>query len=217
MSIYWYNNQPLLAFIFIFLRNFLMNKLTKISATALVALFLAACDKPAEKAPATEPTKTTEAAPTTTAPATEAAKPAETAVAAPSEAAKADYQKLVDWNTAQESTMATAQAELQKKLATQDPKQIQEGLSAFNKKVEETVKSLDAIEVSDAQIKTFKEKTKSVLTLSSEVISEQVKTISTPNDQAALQAVQQKAQSLIEAGNELQKLNVELQQRFSAK
>ncbi|MDW0616262.1 hypothetical protein P2G70_01640 [Mannheimia haemolytica] len=105
----------------------------------------------------------------------------------------------------------------QKKLATQDPKQIQEGLSAFNKKVEETVKSLDAIEVSDAQIKTFKEKTKSVLTLSSEVISEQVKTISTPNDQAALQAVQQKAQSLIEAGNELQKLNVELQQRFSAK
>lgn len=69
----------------------------------------------------------------------------------------------------------------------------------------------------DAQIKTFKEKTKSVLTLSSEVISEQVKTISTPNDQAALQAVQQKAQSLIEAGNELQKLNVELQQRFSAK
>ncbi|GAB1651734.1 hypothetical protein [Mannheimia haemolytica] len=49
------------------------------------------------------------------------------------------------------------------------------------------------------------------------MISEQVKTISTPNDQAALQAVQQKAQSLIEAGNELQKLNVELQQRFSAK
>ncbi|HHW7507281.1 TPA: lipoprotein HlpB [Mannheimia haemolytica] len=194
-----------------------MSKLTKISATALVALFLAACDKPAEKAPATEPAKTTEAAPATTTPAAEAAKPAEITVAAPSEAAKADYQKLVDWNTAQESTMATAQAELQKKLATQDPKQIQEGLSAFNKKVEETVKSLDAIEVSDAQIKTFKEKTKSVLTLSSEVISEQVKTISTPNDQAALQAVQQKAQSLIEAGNELQKLNVELQQRFSAK
>lgn len=195
-----------------------MNKLTKISATALVALFLAACDKPAEKAPAAEPAKTTEAAPApATAPTAEAAKPAETTVAAPSEAAKADFQKLVDWNASQESAMAAAQAELQQKLASQDPKQIQEGLSAFNKKVEETVKSLDAIEVSDAQIKTFKEKTKSVLTLSSEVISEQVKTISTPNDQAALQSVQQKAQSLIEAGNELQKLNVELQQRFSAK
>lgn len=195
-----------------------MNKLTKISATALVALFLAACDKPAEKAPAAEPAKTTEAAPTTaTAPTAEAAKPAETTVAAPSEAAKADFQKLVDWNASQESAMSAAQAELQQKLASQDPKQIQEGLSTFNKKVEETVKSLDAIEVSDAQIKTFKEKTKSVLTLSSEVISEQVKTISTPNDQAALQSVQQKAQSLIEAGNELQKLNVELQQRFSAK
>lgn len=34
-----------------------MNKLSKISATALVALFLAACDKPAEKAPVTEPAK----------------------------------------------------------------------------------------------------------------------------------------------------------------
>jgi len=32
-----------------------MNKFTKISATALLALFLTACDKPADKAPETKP------------------------------------------------------------------------------------------------------------------------------------------------------------------
>lgn len=193
-----------------------MTKLTKISATALVALFLAACDKPAEKAPAAEPAKAEPAKAETsqTQPAaTESVKPVE----ALSEAAKADFQKLVEWNTSQESSMAAAQAELQQKLATQDPKQIQEGLNAFNKKVEDTLKSLDTIEVADAQMKAFKEKTKSVLMLSSEVLSEQVKTLSTQNDQAAVQALQQKTQTLIEAGNELQKLNVELQQRFMAK
>ncbi|HGO5853689.1 TPA: lipoprotein HlpB [Mannheimia haemolytica] len=195
-----------------------MNKLTKISATALVALFLAACDKPAQKAPATEPAKTTEAAPATTAPAAEAAKPAQTTVTTTeTEAAKADYQKLVAWNDAQDKSMQAAQAELQQKLATQDPKQIQEGLTAFNSKVEETVKSLDAIEVSDAQIKTFKEKTKSVLTLSSEVLSDQVKAISNPNDEALKQAVQKKAETLMQANTELQKLSNELQQRFAAK
>lgn len=196
--------------------EFLMTKLTKISATALVALFLAACDKPAEKAPAAEPAKAEPAKAETsqTQPAaTESVKPVE----ALSEAAKADFQKLVEWNTSQESSMAAAQAELQQKLATQDPKQIQEGLNAFNKKVEDTLKSLDTIEVADAQMKAFKEKTKSVLMLSSEVLSEQVKTLSTQNDQAAVQALQQKTQTLIEAGNELQKLNVELQQRFMAK
>ncbi|HGO5815193.1 TPA: lipoprotein HlpB [Mannheimia haemolytica] len=195
-----------------------MNKLTKISATALVALFLAACDKPAQKAPAAEPAKTTEAAPATTAPAAEAAKPAQTTVTTTeTEAAKADYQKLVAWNDAQDKSMQAAQAELQQKLATQDPKQIQEGLTAFNSKVEETVKSLDAIEVSDAQIKTFKEKTKSVLTLSSEVLSDQVKAISNPNDEALKQAVQKKAETLMQANTELQKLSNELQQRFAAK
>ncbi|MDY2946517.1 MAG: lipoprotein HlpB [Mannheimia varigena] len=190
-----------------------MNKFTKISATALVALFLAACEKPAQKTAETAPAATTE-----TQAATTAAKPAEmTEVAAPTEAAKADYQKLVAWNAEQEASMAAAQAELQQKLATQDAKQMQDGLSTFSKKVEDTVKSLDAVEVSDTQLKEFKEKTKSVLTLSNEVISEQVKALSNPSDEAAKQALQQKTQTLINAGNELQQLNVALQQRFAAK
>lgn len=185
-----------------------MNKFTKISATALVALFLAACDKPAPTA--------TEAAPATT-PAVETAKPAETTVAAPSEAAKADYQKLATWNAEQEKSMQAAQVELQQKLATQDAAQMQEGLVAFNKKVEDTVKSLEAVDVSDAQLKELKEKSKSALTLSSEVLNEQVKVLSNPTDEALRQSAQKKAEALIEVNTELQKISAEVEKRFSAK
>lgn len=203
-----------------------MNNLTKISATALVALFLAACDKPAQKPAEPAKAETTPAAQTPAEPAkTEAApapaaqpeKAAETTTAAPSEAAKADFQKLVEWNAAQEQTMAAAQAELQQKLTSQDPKQIQEGLSTFSKKVEDTIKSLDAINVSDEQIKAFKEKTKSVLELSSDVLSSQVKVMTTPNDASLVETIQKKSEALIGASTELQKLNAELQQRFMAK
>lgn len=203
-----------------------MNKLSKISATALVALFLAACDKPAEKAPVTEPAKKAE---TTQAPATvETTKPAEAtkapattevkpATEAPSAEAIADFQKIVAWNAEQEKALASSQQDLQQKLATQDSKQIQEGLSQFTKKVDEVVKSLESISVSDEQVKTFKEKTKSVLVLSRYLIAEQVKAISAPNDEAIKQSLQQKTQELVESGNELQKLQADLQQRFMAK
>ncbi|MEG9499187.1 lipoprotein HlpB [Mannheimia indoligenes] len=187
-----------------------MNKFTKISATALVALFLAACDKPAPKAPATE------AAPAAT-PAAETAKQAEMTVAAPSEAAKADYQKLAAWNAEQEKSMQAAQVELQQKLATQDPKQMQEGLVAFNKKVEDTVKSLEAVDLSDAQLKELKEKSKSALTLSSEVLNEQVKVLSNPADEALKQSAQKKSEALIEINTELQRISAEVEKRFSAK
>lgn len=201
-----------------------MNKLTKISATALVALFLAACDKPAEKAPSATETKATETqtqAPAATetkpaeaqAPATTEAKPA---VEAPSAEAMADFQKIVAWNAEQEQALASSQAELQQKLASQDPKQMQEGLSQFTKKVDEVIKSLETINVSDEQVKTFKEKTKDVLALSGSLIADQVKAISSPDDEAIKQSLQQKTQELIESGTELQKLQADLQQRFMA-
>lgn len=189
-----------------------MNKFTKISATALVALFLAACDKPAPAPTAAA----TEAASATT-PAVETAKPAETTVAAPSEAAKADYQKLTAWNAEQEKSMQAAQVELQQKLASQDAQQMQEGLIAFNKKVEDTLKSLDTLDISDAQLKELKEKSKAALTLSSEVLSEQVKVLSNPTEEALKQLAQKKAEALMEVNTELQKIGAEVEKRFSAK
>lgn len=197
-----------------------MNKLTKISATTLVALFLAACDKPAEKAPVATETKPAETQVATETKPTEAKAPATTevkpAVEAPSAEAVADFKKIVAWNAEQEKALASSQAELQQKLASQDPKQMQEGLNQFTKKIDEVVKSLETINVSDEQVKTFKEKTKDVLILSSTLITEQVKAISSPDDETIKQSLKQKNQDLIEAGNELQKLQADLQQRFMA-
>ena len=73
-----------------------MNKFTKISATALFALFLTACDKPADK-PAPAKPETTQPAPEAK---QEAAQPAEAAKPAEATPAQeqADYNKLLEWN-----------------------------------------------------------------------------------------------------------------------
>ena len=206
-----------------------MTKFTKISATALFALFLTACDKPANKsAEAAKPAETTSA----TQP-TEASKPAEATPAAETPKAetaapaaqlsaeelaqgKADFQKILDWNKAQEQIANAAQKTLQEKLATQDPKQIEAALTEFAKTVEDTIKSLDAVEVKNALVKTFKEKTKEVLGLSNSIITDSVKVMSNPTAEAQ-EALKAKAQQLISQGGELQKLQAELQQTFGDK
>ena len=73
-----------------------MNKFTKISATALFALFLTACDKPADKP---TPVKTEINQPASEVK-QEEAKTAETAtsVEAANAQEQADYNKLLEWN-----------------------------------------------------------------------------------------------------------------------
>lgn len=197
-----------------------MNKFTKISATALFALFLTACDKPASKpadAPKAEEPKVE--APKAETPAPAQATPAETAKApeaapASNEQGIADFKKIVDWNQAQEQALAASQAELQQKIATGDKGQIEAALTTFTSKVDEVLKSLDAVEVKDAAVAVFKEKTKQTLTLSNELIAESVKVMANPTAEAQ-QVIQEKSQVLIQAGQELQKLQLELQQKFA--
>lgn len=187
-----------------------MNKFTKISATALFALFLTACDKPANKAaeaPKAETPATAQAAPVETAKAPEA-------TSATNEQGIADFKKIVDWNQAQEQALAASQAELQQKIATGDKGQIEAALKTFTTKVDEVLKSLDAVEVKDAAVALFKDKTKQTLTLSNELIAESVKVMANPTAEAQ-QVIQEKSQVLIQAGQELQKLQLELQQKFA--
>ncbi|WGE89760.1 hypothetical protein [Actinobacillus arthritidis] len=134
----------------------------------------------------------------------------------------ADYKKFQEWYQMQEKTQATAQAEFQKQLAEvmgqqqKDPKAIEALLSNFASKVQETLKSLDAIDVKSEEIKALKDKTKAVLGLSNEVLTEQVKVMSTPANeaQAAQQAIQAKAQQLTQVAQELQKLQADLKAKF---
>lgn len=195
-----------------------MTKFTKISATALFALFLTACDKPADKAaevPKAEATPAQTQAPV----AQQEAAPAETAKPAVQLSAeelaqgKTDLQKILDWNKAQEQAANAAQQKLQTELATNDPKKVEAALVEFTKTVDETVKTLDAVEVKSPLVVAFKAKTKEVLTLSSSIVADSVKVMSQPTPESQ-NALAEKTQQLIQEGNVLQQLQAELQQTF---
>ena len=202
-----------------------MTKFTKISATALFALFLTACDKPADKAAEAPKAEATPAAQTqapaqteTTTPAqssaqTETAKPAVQLSAEELAQGKADLQKILDWNKAQEQAANAAQQKLQTELATNDPKKVETALVEFIKTVDETVKTLDAVEVKSPLVAAFKAKTKEVLTLSSSIVADSVKVMAQPTPESQ-NALAEKTQQLIQEGNVLQQLQAELQQTF---
>ena len=202
-----------------------MTKFTKISATALFALFLTACDKPADKAAEAPKAEATPAAQTqapaqteTTTPAqssaqTETAKPAVQLSAEELAQGKADLQKILDWNKAQEQAANAAQQKLQTELATNDPKKVEAALVEFIKTVDETVTTLDAVEVKSPLVAAFKAKTKEVLTLSSSIVADSVKVMAQPTPESQ-NALAEKTQQLIQEGNVLQQLQAELQQTF---
>lgn len=196
-----------------------MTKLTKISATALFALFLTACDKPADKAAEVPKAEATPAVQTQAPVAQQETAPAETAKPAVQLSAeelaqgKTDLQKILDWNKAQEQAANAAQQKLQTELATNDPKKVEAALVEFTKTVDETVKTLDAVEVKSPLVAAFKAKTKEVLTLSSSIVADSVKVMAQPTPESQ-NALAEKTQQLIQEGNVLQQLQAELQQTF---
>ena len=189
-----------------------MNKFTKISATALFALFLTACDKPADK-PAPAKTETTQPAPEAK---QEAAKPAE---ATPAQE-QADYNKLLEWNASQAQAQMAAQQKLQSDLTAavqaKDEKKIEEAIKTFNKTVEDTIASLDKLEVASPSVKNIKDQNKEVLALSSELLVEQLglATQKAPSE-AQTKALQEKVQKLQTAVVKLQQDSAALAQKFA--
>ena len=181
-----------------------MNKFTKISATALLALFLTACDKPADKAAEAKP----EAAQTQ-------------AVSEVKVDEKGDYQKLVDWNKAQEQTQLQSQQKFQQDLVAavqaQDEKKVKEAIETFNQSVKDTITSLDALDVKAESIKSIKEQTKNVLSFASGLLVDQANMSFTNPTQTPEQqkAYAEKAEVLRKAMAELQKQSVELEQKFN--
>ncbi|WP_301098066.1 lipoprotein HlpB [Otariodibacter sp.] len=190
-----------------------MNKFTKISATVLFAIFLTACDTATKnKTTATPEVQKAEATQTTT---ENTQVNNDTATDTIDTQAVEDFQKLVAWNQSQEQSMAAAQTELQQKLATQDQTQIQQAMTAFKAKVDDVLKSLEALDIKNAEVNTFKEKTKETLVLSNSLIEESVKAMGmgTPTEEAQ-KTIQEKSQQLMQSGEDLQKLQAELQQKY---
>ena len=189
-----------------------MNKFTKISVTALFALFLTACDKPADK-PAPAKPETTQPAPEAK---QEAAKPAE---ATPAQE-QADYNKLLEWNASQAQAQMAAQQKLQSDLTAavqaKDEKKVEEAIKTFNKSVEDAIASLDKLDVTSPSVKSIKDQNKEVLALSSELLVEQLglATQKAPSE-AQTKALQEKVQKLQTAVVKLQQDSAALAQKFA--
>ena len=191
-----------------------MNKFTKISATALFALFalfLTACDKPADK-PAPAKTETTQPAPEAK---QEAAKPAE---ATPAQE-QADYNKLLEWNASQAQAQMAAQQKLQSDLTAavqaKDDKKIEEAIKTFNKTVEDTIASLDKLDITAPSVKNIKDQNKEVLALSSELLVDQLNLATKAPTEEQTKAYQAKVEKLQAAVAKLQKDGADLAQKFA--
>ena len=188
-----------------------MNKFTKISATALFALFLTACDKPADK-PAPAKPETTQPAPEAK---QEAAKPAE---ATPAQE-QADYNKLLEWNASQAQAQMAAQQKLQSDLTAagqaKDEKKIEEAIKTFNKAVEDAIASLDKLDVTSPSVKSIKDQNKEVLALSSESLVDQLNLATKAPTEEQTKAYQAKVEKLQAAVAKLQKDGADLAQKFA--
>ena len=188
-----------------------MNKFTKISATALFALFLTACDKPADK-PAPAKPETTQPSPEAK---QEAAKPAE---ATPAQE-QADYNKLLEWNASQAQAQMAAQQKLQSDLTAavqaKDEKKIEEAIKTFNKTVEDTIASLDKLDITAPSVKSIKDQNKEVLALSSELLVDQLNLATKAPTEEQTKAYQAKVEKLQAAVAKLQKDGADLAQKFA--
>ena len=201
-----------------------MNKFTKISATALFALFLTACDKPANKPAETAAPEKTPAAATqekAAAPATEAAKPATEAAkpAAADEMAqgKADLEKVLAWDSQNQGQMVKLQQELQAKAASGDPKQIEEAVKGFTAYIDDTIKSLDSLDIKNTQVVDFRNLAKDVLGLSRDVMVDSLKIASNPQDADLQKGLQTKVQDLMQKSQNLLNSQNELKTKFGIK
>ena len=201
-----------------------MTKFTKISATALFALFLTACDKPANKPAETAAPEKTPAAATqekAAAPATEAAKPATEAAkpAAADEMAqgKADLEKVLAWDSQNQGQMVKLQQELQAKAASGDPKQIEEAVKGFTAYIDDTIKSLDSLDIKNAQVVDFRNLAKDVLGLSRDVMVDSLKIASNPQDADLQKGLQTKVQDLMQKSQNLLSSQNELKTKFGIK
>ena len=201
-----------------------MTKFTKISATALFALFLTACDKPANKPAETAAPEKTPAAATqekAAAPATEAAKPATEAAkpAAADEMAqgKADLEKVLAWDSQNQGQMVKLQQELQAKAASGDPKQIEEAVKGFTAYIDDTIKSLDSLDIKNTQVVDFRNLAKDVLGLSRDVMVDSLKIASNPQDAELQKGLQTKVQDLMQKSQNLLNSQNELKTKFGIK
>ena len=92
---------------------------------------------------------------------------------------------------------------------------MQEAIDTFNKSVQSTIASLDALDVKADSVKSVKEQTKNVLNLASSLLVEQANVSLASPSEAQQKVYLEKAEKLKDAMLELQKQSVALEQKFN--
>ena len=128
----------------------------------------------------------------------------------------ADLKKLVDWQTSHMASQQNFQVEFQKKIASQDPAQIDAAVKEFSEKIAETQKGLDALDIQSDEVKVLKEKMKATLVVSNELVVDSVKAMQNPTAEAQ-QAIIKKSEEAMKGAQELLKIRTELQQKYNVK
>ena len=100
-------------------------------------------------------------------------------------------------------------------LKAKDEKKIEEAIKTFNKTVENTIASLDKLEVASPSVKNIKDQNKEVLALSSELLVDQLNLATKAPTEEQTKAYQAKVEKLQAAVAKLQKDGADLAQKFA--
>ena len=113
----------------------------------------------------------------------------------------------------------TAQQKLQSDLNTavnaKDDKKIEEAIKTFNKTVEDTIASLDKLDITAPSVKSIKDQNKDVLVLSSELLVDQLNLSTKTPTEEQTKLYQAKVEKLQAAVAKLQKDGADLAQKFA--
>ncbi|WP_455647976.1 hypothetical protein [Lonepinella koalarum] len=140
-----------------------MNKVTKISAISLFALFLTACDKPAEKAPA--PAQNTQTAQP------QNAQPNQVTLNV-NEQNIDDVKKFLNWDAQQIEILNAPQDELRIATENKDTAKIQAALQQLTEKANQVLADADKLDIKDPTVNLLKDKAKENLVLSINFVNE---------------------------------------------
>lgn len=174
-----------------------MKKLTTLSTAAMLAIFLTACDKPANNpAPAEKPT-------TAQAPAPKADTGAQ------------DYKAFRQWQAEQEKALNIAMDEAMKKLGSNpDPKLTEETINKVWLDQINTIKESAAqLNLQDEKVNALKQKSLEAIEIGLKMTEEGKKVAENPNEEAHKAFSELQAQ-LVKIAEEGQKLEAELVEKY---
>lgn len=168
-----------------------MKKLTKLGIVALFTLFLSACDQVAQKNTSTQNQN----------------------MAINVEQAKTDYQKLINWKVGQEDYFNQFQNELQQFINAKDQAKIEQAMAGFQQKSNQFLAQLNSIEVKTPEVNTLKAKAADNFVILNELLIVAVNAVLN-RTQEALAAIQQKQQELATSTAEIEKLQLQLENKL---